>query len=158
MSVISKPSFKSLYHPLKQLTTKDLQMVILMAHLQIKARKKKTTNYITPAAAMGMFSAGLGPHLEELFQMNIEEGDPLYGSLIVNKSTEMPSDGFFNAAVRCELATFTSEEDKKKFWLEQMARVYAASASEGIKELYENLTDEQRREMAALIRVNQGQN
>jgi hypothetical protein len=107
---------------------------------------------------MGMFSAGLGPHLEELFQMNIEEGDPLYGSLIVNKSTEMPSDGFFNAAVRCELATFTSEEDKKKFWLEQMARVYAASASEGIKELYENLTDEQRREMAALIRVNQGQN
>ena len=147
-----KPSFEGLYDSLKELGNKDLQMTILFCHLLLMARKKKTTSYRTPAQAMGMFSAGLGGHLEELFQLNHKKGDPLYGSLVVNKSEQVPSEGFFNAAVRHGLhAEFSNNDERKSFWESEVNRSFAATVSSEIKDLFDGLSLVQRKELEVLI-------
>jgi len=152
MTTSNRPSFVGLYHSLKELETKCLQMVILFCHLILMARKKKTTLYITPARAMGVFSAGLGDYLEELFTINKEMGDPLYGSLVVNSTTDMPSGGYFAAA---KLHGFLKEnanaEENTLFWQQQVQKVYTSEVSVDLKKLFGNLTEIQKRDLKTLL-------
>ncbi len=100
-----------------------------------------------------MFSAGLGGHLEELFKLNCAQGEPLYGALVVNKESQMPSEGFFEAAIRYKLAdSFPTEEDKKAFWSKQVDRVFASTVSDDLKDLLSGLSESQKRDLEILLR------
>lgn len=149
----SRSSFAELYHSLITLEAKDLQMAVLFCHLLLMAKKKKTTSYRTPAQAMGMFSAGLGGHLEELFKMNLENRDPLYGSLVVNAGSGIPSAGFFGAAKRTGLLNEdASESEQKEFWERQKERTFASMASDDLRKLIAPLSDIQKAELFALLK------
>jgi len=152
-NALPRPSFVGLYHSLKELETKCLQMVILFCHLILMARKKKTTPYITPARAMGAFSANLGDsYLDELFTINKEMGDPLYGSLVVNNSKGIPGVGYFAAAKRHGfLKENTSGEEDNLFWQQQVQKVYASEVPVDLKKLFGNLTEIQKRDLKTLL-------
>lgn len=98
---------------------------------------------------MGMFSAGLRGHLEELFKLNIERHDPLFGALIINKEDRIPSNGFFDAAKRHGLVEkFESEEAKKSFWQEQVDRVFGDSK---VKKLLAELNADEVSELRSIL-------
>lgn len=142
-------TFSSIYPQIRKLSLHDLEMTVLFSHLLIKASKKQLTNYRTPAQAMGLFSAGLGGHLEELFKLNVELKEPLYGSLVVNKESGLPSKGFFDAAIRHKLQSkFDSEKVQEEYWNQEKERVFRSMTIEQdfkkIEEIAPDLTDDQK--------------
>lgn len=153
MPLASRSSFEELYDSITTLESKDLQMVILLSHLLLTSKRKKLTNYRTPAQAMGMFSAGLGGHLEELFRLNVADKKPILGALVVNNTTKVPSEGFFAAAIKYGLLSDkSSTSDKLKFWKQQVDAAYKANASSDMKDLFKSLTDAQRKDLEVLLK------
>ncbi len=150
-------SFTSIYPQLKKLDQHSLEMTVLFSHLLIKAKKKQLTNYRTPAQAMGLFSAGLGGHLEELFKINIDMKDPLYGAVIVNKESNLPSKGFFDAAIRHNLRDELNEkDDQASFWEEQKNKVFTMASNElamdKLNEVAPDLTEEQKKAIMKIFK------
>lgn len=142
--------FRSIYKTIRNLDEINLEMVILWAHLVLvskkgkKTNKKKLTNYKSVAPAMNLFAAALGWHLENLFTINIENKDPLYGALMVNKEIGIPSHGFFGAVKRANLVSdFNDENEKKKFWESEISKIYDSN----LDLLISNLSPSQKAEL-----------
>ncbi len=90
--------------------------------------------------------------LLELFKLNKEMGDPLYGALIVNSGTSMPSDGFFGAAKRFNLIEESIDEaGKTQFWQQEVQKVFASTVSGDLKQLVGSLTESQKRDLKTLL-------
>ena len=101
-----------------------------------KAKEKKTITYSQLAQEVFRLSGGKFPkkgkimslfltkHLHSICSSYVSKNLPMIGSIVVSKKTGKPSDGFFKFASKLYGIKLITDEQKEKFWQNEIKRVF----------------------------------
>ena len=99
------------------------------------AKKKKTITYselakqinqnsdkkIPSGKIMGIV---LSKYLHKLCESYVKNGKAMIGCLVVSKKSGIPSEGFFKFAQKLYNIEFKNDEEKLKFWQNELKRIF----------------------------------
>ncbi|SNZ09882.1 hypothetical protein SAMN06265182_1645 [Persephonella hydrogeniphila] len=100
-----------------------------------KAKKKETISYRELAEEINRLSekkiptgrflgVTLSRHLHKICEKYYREGKGMLGSIVVNKKSGIPSDGFFRFAQELYSIDLKTDEEKRKFWQNEIKKVF----------------------------------
>ncbi len=100
-----------------------------------KVRKGETISYrklaeeVNKTAGQNIFTGRffgvqLSKHLHIVCEKYHKKGKGMLGSIVINKKTGMPSEGFFKFAQKLYNIELRTDEEKKKFWQNEIKKVF----------------------------------
>ena len=107
-----------------------LSVEALRQELRKAARAGRLVCYGEIASLLGMDVRSpqrrgkLARLLKEVCALEVGEGRPMLGSLVVRKDTGMPGAGFFRGAADLGVFSGESGDDKRSFWTAEVRRVH----------------------------------